>query len=192
MPKKQSASTGLANHFLIATPKLKDGIFDQSIVYICEHNTEGTMGLKINHSLPLKLEDMFLQLKISCHENLAQDTLLLDGGPINVQQGFILHDTKQQEWENCLQVSNQLFVTTSKDILYAIAEERLEGKFSVVLGYSGWSSGQLEDELKDNAWLTIPATQEALFNIDKTHIWQHCVDQLGFDLNQLSHMTGNA
>jgi len=185
-------STGLANHFLISTSKLNDGIFGQSIIYVCEHNQQGTMGLKINHSLPLKLEDMFSQLKISCHEDVSQNTLLLDGGPVNVQQGFIVHDTKQEEWESCLEVTQNLFVTTSKDILHAIAEERLEGKFIVVLGYSGWSPGQLENELKDNAWMTIPASQETIFNDDKGTIWQHCVDQLGFDLNQLSNTTGNA
>ncbi len=185
-------SAGLTNHFLIATPKLRDGIFNQSIVYICEHNEKGSMGLKINHSLPLKLEDMFSQLNISCSKNINQNTLLLDGGPMNIQQGFIIHNTKQQEWESCLQVANEMFVTTSKDILYAIAEEKLEGQYNVVLGYSGWTSGQLESELKENVWLTLPASQEALFNIDKSKIWQHCIDQLGFDLNQLSNTTGNA
>ncbi len=189
---EKPTSTGLTNHFLIATPKLQDGIFNQSIVYVCEHNEKGTMGLKINHSLPLKLEELFSQLKISCHDNVAQNTLLLDGGPVNVQQGFILHDTKQKEWESTLQVADDLFVTTSKDILYAIAKEELKGQYIVVLGYAGWSPGQLEDELKENAWMTIPASQDAIFNTETTDIWQHCVDQLGFDLNQLSSTTGNA
>lgn len=185
-------TTGLTDHFLISTPKLSDGVFDQSIVYICEHNNKGSMGLKINHTLPLKLEDMFLQLKINCDDNLSQDTLLMDGGPVNVQQGFILHDTKQKEWENCLEVTNDVYITTSKDILYAIADNSLQGRYIVALGYSGWSPGQIEDELKDNVWMTIPATHDTLFSDNKTAIWQHCVDQLGFDLNQLSTISGNA
>jgi len=183
---------GLSNHFLISTPKLNDSVFGQSVVYICEHNEQGTMGLKINHSLPLKLEDMFSQLKIPCHEDIAKNTLLLDGGPVNVQQGFILHDTKQEEWETCLEVTEHLFVTTSKDILNTIADKKLEGQYIVVLGYSGWSPGQIENELKDNAWMTIPASSDIIFNPDKSKIWQHCIDQLGFDLSQLSHTTGNA
>ena len=184
--------SGLANHFLISTPKLQDDTFNQSIIYICEHNKNGSMGLKINHSLPLKIEDMFSQLKINCDNNDVLNTLLLDGGPVNIQQGFIVHNNKQQEWESCLKVTDNVFITTSKDILFAIAEERLEGEYVVVLGYSGWSPGQLEDELKDNAWLTLPASSDVIFNMEKTHIWQHCVDQLGFDLNQLSNTSGNA
>lgn len=191
MNTKQTSS-GLTGHFLISTPKLKDGIFDQSVVYICEHNESGTMGLKINNSLPLKINDMFAQLKIPSENSSAVDTLLLDGGPVNVEQGFILHSNKQQEWESCLQVSEDVFITTSKDILYAIAEDRLNGQYLVVLGYSGWSSGLLENELKDNAWMTLPAQQDIIFDSDKTQIWQHCVDQLGFDFNQLSSITGNA
>ena len=188
----QQISSGLTNHLLISTPKLKDGVFDQSIVYVCEHSKNGTMGLKINHSLPLKIEEMFSQLKIESHHNNDENFLLLDGGPINVEQGFILHNTKQKEWESCLQVADDLFVTTSKDILYAIAENTIEGKYLVVLGYSGWSSGQLENELKDNVWMTIPASQKIIFDIDKTDIWQHCVDQMGFDFNQLSSIIGHA
>jgi len=183
---------GLSNHFLISTPQLKDGVFDQSIVYICEHSEQGSMGLKINHILPLKLEEMFLQLKISCSNDNDKKKHLLDGGPVNTQQGFIIHDTKQQEWESCLKVTDDLFVTTSKDILHAIADNSLKGQHIVVLGYSGWSAGQLEDELKQNAWMTIPATHEMIFNPDKSLIWPHCVKQLGFDFSQLSSITGNA
>ncbi len=187
-PKKH----GLSNHFLISTPQLKDGVFNQSIVYICEHSKQGSMGLKINHILPLKLEDMFFQLNIPSKNEANKTTHLLDGGPVNVQQGFIIHDTKQQQWENCLKVDDQLYVTTSKDILYAIADNTLKGRYIVVLGYSGWSSGQLEDELKENSWMTVPATNEMIFNPDKSLIWPHCVEQLGFDFSQLSTMTGNA
>lgn len=185
-------SSGLSNHLLISTPRLQEGVFEQSIVYVCEHNKNGTMGLKINHSLPLKIGDMFSQLKIESINNNAQNTLLLEGGPVNVEQGFILHTSKQQQWESCLEISDDLYITTSKDILYTIAENKLEGKYIVVLGYSGWSPGQLESELKANAWMTIPATEQIIFDLEKPAIWQHCVDQLGFDFNQLSSITGNA
>lgn len=186
-----NTSTGLVNHFLISTPQLNDSLFEQSIIYICEHNQAGSMGLKINHSLNIPIEHMFKQLEIPTQPSSLSDISLLDGGPVNTQQGFILHQNTRP-WESNLNVEGDIHITSSKDILYEIASGNITEQYLIALGYSGWSSGQLEDELKRNAWMTLPATSEMIFNPDKTAIWQQCVDQLGFDLSQLSNTTGNA
>ncbi|MBL7005238.1 MAG: YqgE/AlgH family protein [Gammaproteobacteria bacterium] len=186
-----TSENSLKNHFLISTPQLKGSTFGQSIIYICEHSSGGTMGLKINHALNSNLGEMFQQLDIPCDTSSEFDAPILDGGPVNVQQGFILHNSKQI-WENSLNITDSIQVTTSKDILYSIASRQFKGDYLVVLGYSGWSPNQLEDELKENSWMTLPATEEIIFSPNKQQIWPHCVKQLGFDFSQLSATTGNA
>lgn len=191
MQSPREENSGLTNHFLISTPLLKDSIFYQSVIYICEHNKNGTMGLKINHPMEIKQSEMLNQLEIDSELKKENDPLILDGGPVNVQQGFILHSQKG-EWENSLTITDNLYITTSKDILYAIANQTFKQEYLIILGYSGWSPGQVENELKQNSWLTLPAQPELLFQQDKSNTWQDCINQMGFDLSQLSTLTGNA
>lgn len=189
---KSVAQTGLNHHFLIATPSLNDNIFDHSVIYICEHNENGSMGIKINHRLPVNLAELFSQLDIQCNSEHINTISLLDGGPVSTNQGFILHTTGEQRWDSQLKVSDHVYVTASKDILDDIAAEKGPDQHIVALGYAGWSAGQLESELKNNAWMTLPASEDILFNQNKENIWQQCIDQLGFDISQLSTITGNA
>lgn len=181
----------LVNQYLLATPSIQDPLFASSVVYMCEHNQQGSMGMVINHQSDQTLKNVLEQLDIHCNNPQILDLPVLIGGPVNLQQGFVLHSSSQ-EWDKSLPINHDLFLTSSKDILQAIAQNKGPEQFLVLLGYSGWAAGQLEQELQDNAWLTSSSSAKITFHPDIDQKWQLAFDTLGFNLDKLSPTTGNA
>lgn len=184
----------LTNHFLVAMPSLQDTFFERTVIYICEHDSKGAMGLVINRpfDIPVSelLEQMELQAPHICHPD-SLDAPVMVGGPVNPERGFVLH-SPQANWSNSVKLSDDLMMTTSRDILAVMGTDKAPEQAMVILGYSGWSKDQLEQELAENSWLTIPATNEIIFNVPFEDRWQQATRALGFDVWQMSHQTGHA
>lgn len=181
----------LVNQYLLATPSIQDPLFASSAVYMCEHSEEGSMGIVINHLSDQILENIFQQLDIKCEDPDIRSIPVFIGGPVKLQQGFVLH-TSHALWDKTLEIGTGIFLTSSRDILEAIARNEGPDQFMVLLGFSGWGAGQLEQELQDNSWLTSQSDQQITFNQDIDQKWQMAFDTLGFKLDKLSPTTGNA
>nr|WP_051084100.1 YqgE/AlgH family protein [Gilvimarinus chinensis] len=190
---KNSLEPGsLRNHFLIAMPGMTDPHFAHSVTYICEHSNEGAMGIVVNLPMDLTLKDIYEQLELSTNHDSAEHPALA-GGPVSVERGFVLHPTNsEQSWQSTIQVSADISLTASRDILEAMAEGRGPENTLVALGYAGWETGQLEQEIIDNAWLTVPADQQILFHTPTEQRWAAAARNLGIDLNLISSVAGHA
>ena len=184
-------SASLVNKCLLATPSIKDPIFASSLIYLCEHSENGCMGLVVNHQSNQVLQDIFDQLDIECRNESISDQPVYIGGPVKIEQGFVLHSS-EASWQGTAGISDDISLTSSLDILIDIAANKGPEKFLVTLGYSGWASGQLESELQENSWLTSVSTTDLLFSVDSDSRWQCAFDSLGFDLANLSPVSGNA
>ncbi len=172
-------------------PNLKDPNFEKTVTYICVHNEEGAMGIVINKPLDIGLGEIFVQMEIQANNPDANNKKVYQGGPVHTDHGFILHQTCK-EWNSSIIVSPELCVTTSKDILEAIAEGDGPDKALIALGYAGWTAGQLEQELMDNAWLTGPSDSEIIFNTSSEQCWQSAANHIGVDIEKLSSDIGHA
>ncbi|MCU4674873.1 YqgE/AlgH family protein [Catenovulum sp. 2E275] len=182
----------LQNHLLIAMPSLKDAYFSRSVTYICEHSETGAMGIVINQPIEMKIHDLLAQVSDDLKDkNIHPDTPVYAGGPVNSERGFILH-TPQEIWKSSLQLSDDFMVTTSKDILESIGTKLEPENYLICLGYAGWQEGQLEQELLENSWITIPAEKELVFNTPIRDRWQKATEKLGFSPWQLSDDVGHA
>tara|TARA_R110000822_G_scaffold187752_14_gene326700 strand:- start:11211 stop:11792 length:582 start_codon:yes stop_codon:yes gene_type:complete len=181
----------LSNHFLIAMPGLIDPNFSHAVIYICEHTQEGAMGLVVNHPLEIPLSQVFEQFEIDYSPGVGAQSLL-SGGPVQTDRGFILHRPTGQKWESTQTISNDISLTASKDIIPDIARERGPHDLIIALGYSGWGPGQLEEELANNAWLTVPADADIVFNVPFDQRAGAAAAKIGIDLNQLSVNAGHA
>lgn len=184
-------AANLVDTCLIATPTIKDPIFASSIIYMCEHSADGSMGLVINHQTSQVLNDIFVQLDISCDDESTRNQPVYIGGPVQLEQGFVLHSTVG-DWQNSIEVSSGIHLTSSLDILQALAEGQGPEDYLVILGFSGWASGQLESELQQNSWLNSACSADLLFHQKSEDKWQIAFDTLGFDINSLSPVSGNA
>ena len=183
--------TCLANHFLIAMPSLEDGIFSKSVTFICEHDDNGALGITINRPSEFSLADIFSQLQIATSNNEVRNQTVLSGGPVQTDRGFIIH-TPVGKWDSSLKVTDNIAVTTSQDIMQAIANNNGPEKSLLALGYAGWGPGQLEYEMSENTWLNCPATEDILFNTPIEKRWAAAAMLLGIDLQLLSNKTGHA
>lgn len=181
----------LENHFLIAMPSLEDPFFARRVVYICEHNEEGAMGLVINHPLELTLEELLKQAELVSGGDSALDTPVYLGGPVSPERGFVLH-TPQASWASSLRLTPDLMITTSRDILEAMGTDAEPDDYLILLGYSGWSAEQLEDEIKENSWLVIPADSHLLFDTPCDDRWHKAAECLGIDIRMLGSEAGHA
>ncbi len=181
----------LVDKCLIATPAIKDPLFASSLIYMCEHSENGSMGLVVNHRTSQNLQDIFDQLGIDCEDESINQQPVFIGGPVQLEQGFILHTTAGG-WQKSIEVSSDIYITSSIDILQAIAQNRGPKDYLVILGFSGWASGQLESELQQNSWLTSTSSAELLFHQNSDDKWQMAFDTLGFDISKLSPVSGNA
>jgi putative transcriptional regulator len=184
-------TNSLANHFLIAMPNLADANFARSVTLICEHSEEGTMGVVINRLMDLHLGEIFEQLGIETKPESHADTAVYFGGPVQNNRGFVLHEPLGN-WESTLSVTDKFGVSTSRDILEAIAENRGPEKFMVALGYAGWGAGQLEREIAENSWLSGPASRDIIFDLPAEHRWKAAAQLVGVDLSTLSGEAGHA
>lgn len=185
-----SSGDSLRNHFLVAMPGLNDPLFANSITYICDHSTEGAMGLVVNRAMDLHLRDVFEQMSLGYEEEHGRAPILA-GGPVNTQRGFVLHPTGGV-WQSTIQITPEISLTASRDIIAAIANGSGPRNALFVLGYSGWSAGQLERELKENSWLTVPADAEILFHTPLEQRWHAAAMRLGIDMNLMPTHAGHA
>ena len=183
--------TCLANHFLIAMPALQDPNFFHGVTYICEHSDQGAMGIVINRPLDVGLGEILTQMDISSDDPGINARPVYLGGPVQNERGFILH-RPPGKWENMLRTSPDIAVTSSRDILEAIAHGRGPEKSLVALGYAGWGAGQLEQELLDNAWISTPAESGIIFDLPDDQRWQAAAASAGVDLTRLSSDVGHA
>ncbi|RUO75740.1 YqgE/AlgH family protein [Pseudidiomarina taiwanensis] len=184
----------LQNHFIIAMPNLEDPFFQRSVTYICEHNDEGAMGVVINHPIDVQVADLLqqLEIKIASHDTPALQQHVYAGGPLARDRGFVLHRPSEKTWRSSLQISPEVVITTSTDVLEDIAAGDFEQDYLITLGYAGWEAGQLEQELADNSWLTCAADAEVLFNTTAAERWQKAAAMLGIDVWQLAPGAGHA
>ncbi|MBT4928391.1 YqgE/AlgH family protein [Porticoccaceae bacterium] len=183
--------SSLKDHFLVAMPGLHDDNFSGSVVYICEHNVEGAMGLIINQQLDIPAKAVFDRLELKYNQQEG-DELIFDGGPIQQDRGFILHSDSGQKWESTIHIGTDISLTTSKDILGDIALGAGPKDALITLGYSSWGGGQLEEELKDNSWLVIPADSAVLFKTDCAQRAQAAALTIGLNLDMLALESGHA
>lgn len=186
---EQTAS--LTNQFIIAMPALADPNFTHTVTYICEHNQEGAMGIVINRPFGLSLGEMLDHLEITPGPSVNRDQPVMAGGPVQNEHGFVLH-TPVGDWDSSLQVTPDLALTASSDILSAIARGNGPLHYLVALGYAGWGAGQLEEEMASNAWLSGPADARLIFETPVEKRWSEAAASLGIDLNLLSSDVGHA
>lgn len=181
----------LTNHFLIAMPNLADPNFHHTVTYMCDHNQDGAMGLVINRPMDLALGELFDYLEIHDPRVELLDTPVYQGGPVQTERGFVLHNPMGQ-WEATMPITPQLELTMSQDIIEAIAHGEGPDQYLIALGYAGWGSGQLEAELAGNAWLNGPAESTIIFDKPIEQRWNASAALLGVEINQISNDIGHA
>lgn len=192
MANTHSTMTSLANQFLIAMPSLDESYFGRTIIYLCEHDDEGAMGLVINKPTELSIAKVLAELNlVDEDDDKLSGQNVLSGGPVQTDRGFILHNDDHL-WSSSLKLDDKITVTTSKDILEKLNTEQGPQKFIMTLGYAGWSPGQLEQELAENTWLTLEADPELMFNTPVENCWDKALEKLGVSIDQLSSMSGHA
>lgn len=179
----------LSHHFLVAMPQLDDQWFGQAVCYVCSHDESGCMGLVINKSTGMNLSDIFTELNIKTEKNTAQ--VIMQGGPVSPEQGFILYQGNYNEVEN-MEIVDNVRLTSSKEVLESLANGTGPENSIICLGYAGWSAGQLEEELAQNSWLTIPADEELLFHTPMKDLAQKAANKLGISIEQLNTQSGHA
>lgn len=184
-------TTYLSNHFLIAMPTLADPYFAQSVTYLCEHNANGAIGIVINHPLGINLTEVLNQLDIKSDNTKASELPVLCGGPVHPERGFVIH-TPGGNWRSSLEMSKEISVTTSRDILQAIAQNEGPENVVVSLGYASWVAGQLEQEIVNNFWLFSSVNTDILFHLPFEARWQASLEALGINPAQLSTDLGHA
>ncbi|SFU64432.1 putative transcriptional regulator [Nitrosomonas eutropha] len=181
----------LTDHFLIAMPRLEDSFFAKTLTYICEHNEQGALGLVVNRPTDLSVEKLLTQLGMSPQDPALSNLSVLLGGPVQVDNGFVLHEPVGA-WRFTLSSNVTTGLTASIDILQAVADCQGPKKILVALGYSGWAAGQLEQELAQNAWLTVPAQSRILFELSFEERLPAAMKLLGIDFFNLSNEIGHA
>lgn len=184
-------NVNLTGHFLIAMPAMADPYFARSVTYVCEHNANGAMGIVINRPIEMKLDDLFGQIDLELTDQALSEMPVHFGGPVQIDRGFVLHQPVGH-WQSSLAVSEHTALTTSKDILEASAQGEGPQKMLVSLGYAGWTAGQLEQELAQNAWLTVPASAAVIFDLPDTEKFTAAMGLLGLDFARLSEEAGHA
>jgi Putative transcriptional regulator len=191
-------SENLAKQLLIAMPSMEDPNFSRTVTLICEHTDDGAMGIVVNQPTTLLVDELLdnfgptdADSKQNGKKSTSLDGPVYAGGPVQIDRGFILHDSDKQ-WESTHIIDNHLSLTTSEDILVAIAQGKGPENALVALGYAGWGAGQLEEEISANSWLTVPYDTQILFNTPIDQRWQSAATKLGVDVNLISSQAGHA
>jgi putative transcriptional regulator len=185
------SSVNLTDHFLIAMPNMVDPNFSRTLTYVCEHNDQGALGLVVNRPIDMTLSALLAQVNVPHDEVPLQKVAVHFGGPVQVDRGFVLHQPIGQ-WQSTLAVSGRIGLTTSKDILIAVGNGEGPNKLLVTLGYAGWAPGQLENELSQNAWLTVEASPQVIFDLPCEERLPAAMQLLGVDFAKLSEQAGHA
>ena len=196
-----SASINLTHHFLIAMPGLEDELFGRSVIYLCEHNERGATGLIINKAADLTMRELFDKVDLPLLRQDLLDKPVLQGGPVHTERGFVLHDPvhmaePQQDggdiYAATLKVPHGLEMTTSRDVLEALSSGAGPRRVLITLGYAAWGEGQLESELGENTWLTVPADADLVFETPLAQRYDKALDLLGLKPWMLSPQAGHA
>lgn len=192
MTTKFSSALSLANQFLIAMPSMDDGYFQRSVTYVCEHDSDGAMGLVVNKQTDMSVKRLLSEIDIELpSDSTMEESMVLSGGPVQNDRGFVLHKGNRT-WSSSLELEEGIMVTTSKDILENLGKKSGPDEFVVTLGYAGWSAGQLEEEIANNSWLTVKADPAVIFNTPVEKRWEVAVQMLGIDISQLTSFAGHA
>jgi putative transcriptional regulator len=181
----------LTGHFLIAMPNLADPPFSRGVALLCQHDEGGAVGLLVNQLSEYRLGDVLAQMKLECMDSELADAPVLIGGPVQQERGFVLH-REPGDWESSYRIDARWSVTTSRDILLAMAAGDGPERAIVALGYAGWGAGQLDQELKDNAWLTTEASDRIVFDTPLERRWNAAAGLVGVDPAQLAGYAGHA
>ena len=195
-----SASINLTHHFLIAMPGLEDETFAKSVVYLCEHSERGALGLVINKPSDINLQSLLQKVDLDLRRQDLSDTPVFQGGPVQTERGFVLHDAMQADSEkpedsgysSTLSIPGGLEMTTSKDVLEALSTGAGPRRVLVTLGYASWGEGQLESELAENTWLTVGADPSVIFDTPIGQRWDRALGLLGLQAWMLSPDAGHA
>ena len=185
------SETSFKDQLLIAMPGLADPNFDRGVTYVCQHNQEGAVGLLINRPSEYCLGDICEQMDIQVSAPAANLHPVFSGGPVRPDRGFVLH-SPHREYESSLQLTDELWWTTSRDVLEAAAAGEGPDKMLIALGYAGWGAGQLESELAQNAWLTADARADLIFETPVEQRWQEAAAVMGIDIRLLGDHAGRA
>jgi putative transcriptional regulator len=185
------ARVDLTNHFLIAMPSMADPYFSRTLTYICEHNDQGALGLVVNRPIDMTLAALFERLSLESGARGLAELPVYFGGPVQTDRGFVLH-MPVGSWSSTLSVHDRLGLTTSRDILEAVSKGAGPDRMMVTLGYSGWAAGQLEHELKQNAWLTVAAQDSIIFDVVAEERLPAAMELLGVSYATLADAAGHA
>lgn len=187
--------TRLVNHFLIAMPAMDDPNFSRTLTYICEHNAEGAMGIVVNRPLEMNVGELFERVGIPLATGEAEwpfaNQPVHAGGPVHPDRGFVLH-RKAQPWQSTLKITDDIALTSSRDILQSMGSNGEPHEALISLGYAGWGAGQLEWELAQNTWLTVEADEHILFDLPTEERLAAAMKRLGVDFANLSEVAGHA
>lgn len=181
----------LSNQLLIALPSLAETNFSRSVALICQHDEDGAMGIVVNRASEYTLGEVFGQMGVEGGDETLRAQPVLAGGPVHPERGFVLHDGGLR-WDSTLGIADGLFLTTSRDILEAMAKGEGPDHVIVALGCAGWGAGQLEQELTGNDWLTAPPDPELLFALPLDARWQAAAGRIGVDFAHLADYAGHA
>ena len=179
------------HHFLIAMPAMVDSAFSKALVYICEHNEQGALGIVVNRPTNLTLGELFAQIQAPLNNAELKKLPVHYGGPVQIDRGFVLHEPVGQ-WQSTLAINDKVGLTTSRDILQAVGVGKEPHNLLVTLGYAGWTQGQLEHELSQNAWLSVPASEHILFDLPAEERLPAAMALMGVDYASLSEDVGHA
>ena len=184
------STANFSDHFLIAMPGMVDPHFAHTLTYVCEHSDEGALGIVVNKPIDMKLAALFEQIDIALPDEDLRATPVHFGGPVQVDRGFVLH-RPLGNWQSTLAISDGMGLTTSKDVLEAVGRGEGPQDMFISLGYAGWSAGQLEQELAQNAWLTVEADPDVVFELPPEGRLPAAVRLLGIDISRLSDTAGH-
>lgn len=183
-------ATHLTRQLLIALPALSDPNFSRGVALICQHDDNGAMGVMVNRASEYTLGEVLGQMGIETDDPALRDQVVLSGGPVHPERGFVVHDGDPRE--SSLALGEGLYLTTSRDVLEAMARGDGPPHALVALGCAGWGAGQLEYEVAENSWLTAPADMELLFALPLEQRWQAAAGRIGVDLFRLTDYSGHA
>lgn len=183
----------LSNQLLIAMPGMADPNFHSTVTLVCEHNSEGALGIVINRPTNMKLGGLFEQLDLANTDASVASFPVLNGGPVAQDRGFVLHDPhNDNDFASSVSVSADIQLTLSRDVIDALATGSGPRRSLIALGYAGWDSGQLEEEMLSNTWLTVPASPEVIFDVPFAERWSVAAKTIGIDISQMSSDAGHA
>jgi putative transcriptional regulator len=185
------SSINLTHHFLIAMPNMVDPYFARTLTYVCEHNEQGALGIVVNRPIDMTMQALFERLSLTLRQSELADAPVFFGGPVQTDRGFVLH-APAGNWQSTLRVGEAIGLTTSKDVLEAVGRGEGPTKILVTLGYAGWSAGQLEHELSQNAWLTVEAQDAIIFDTPVEERLPAAMELLGIDFARLQDEAGHA